>query len=430
MIVELPYGTQRVPVEIPNHSLIYRTSYPPGKNWSSAEVSDILASPLGSASLHDAVESRNTGPVVIVISDTTRPVPYKEIVPPVLATLRSAGVDISEVVFLVATGMHRSTTIAEKEAMLGEEIAGAYRVEDHTPDEPRHLVRLPGTTASGAPIEINRIAAEAGFLMTIGLVEPHFMAGFSGGRKSICPGLSSMHTIQRFHGYSFLSNPRADTCLLEGNPCHEEALSVARAAGVDFTINAVINKDKEMVALFAGTMEQAHAEACRFVKKHGCAMVQGSADLVITSCGGAPLDTTFYQCVKGLVSCVPAVKPGGKIIALGSCSEGVGSREYTDLLVRYANRWQQFIDDISTTDIVQKDQWQLQMHTRALQRVGQENLIFFTDGLSEEVLSKMSVSGVRCSPSEIAQRIRRLIRELPPGATVGCIPEGPYCALM
>jgi hypothetical protein len=270
---------------------------------------------------------------------------------------------------------------------------------------------------------------QAGFRLITGLVEPHFMAGSSGGRKAVCPGLAALETVRRFHGQAFLADPRARNGRLEGNPLHAEALSVARQAGVDFSLNVVLNGRKQVVAAFAGSLEPAHEEACRFVRQCACPRVERPADVAITSSGGYPLDATFYQCVKGFVSALPAVRPGGTVLAFGGCSEGIGSPEYRATMARYAGDWRAFLRDIRDEGMFVKDQWQFQMHCRALERVGVAGLHFLTPGLDAATLSALNVSPHPVAPDQVAAELARLMRAaVAGGASLAVFPEGPYCA--
>jgi len=255
------------------------------------------------------------------------------------------------------------------------------------------------------------------------------MAGFSGGRKAICPGIVDLGTIRAFHGAAFMGDPRACNGRLDGNPCHEEAVSVARMAPPDFSLNVVMDAERRVVRAFAGEVEAAHAEACRFARRRACSIVRAEADVVLTNSGGYPLDATFYQCVKGLVSCLPAVKPGGSIVAFGGYSEGIGSPEYAALMRRCADRWGEFLSDIKMPGVFTKDQWQLQMQCRALAKVGQENLHFVSDGLPPEDLSAMSVTPHWAERGQVASTVQSVLDALlRDGRSLAILPDGPYCA--
>jgi nickel-dependent lactate racemase len=361
------------------------------------------------------------------VSDVTRPIPYASFLRELLADVEAAGVGRDAITVLIATGLHRPSTAVERREMFGDAVVDSCRIVDHRADDDASLVELETRTASGASVRINRRFVEAGFRITTGLVEPHFMAGFSGGRKAVCPGLASLATVRNFHGAEFLANPAARNANLDGNPLHEEALSVARAVGVDFAVDVVLDQRRRVVRAFAGDIEAEHAAACEFARECACRTVAEPADVAVTSCGGYPLDATFYQCVKGIVSCLPAVRPGGEIIAFGGCSEGIGSDDYTRVMRSYAGRWRAFLDDIRRSGVFVRDQWQLQMHCRALDRVGQNGLHFATPGLTAETLVDLSVTGHHAS--DVAATVQGQIdRAVASGRTLAAFPEGPYCA--
>ncbi|KPK59008.1 MAG: hypothetical protein AMK73_08875, partial [Planctomycetes bacterium SM23_32] len=382
---------------------------------------------VGGPPLRDALTRRRPGEVVVVISDATRPIPYADFLPELLAELEDGGVARHEVLVLVATGMHRPTTPEERRRMLGS-AAGTCRVVDHDANQDDQLVELPERSWAGARVRLNRRYVEAGFRLITGLVEPHFMAGFSGGRKAVCPGLASLETVRRFHGPAFMSDPRARNASLSGNPCHEEALSIARMAPPDFTLNVALDPARRVVRAFGGEMEAAHEAACRFVRECACPPVEREADVVVTSSGGHPLDATFYQCVKGFVSCLPAVREGGAVVALGGCTEGIGSPQYEGLMKRYAGKWRRFLDDVRAPGFFVKDQWQFQLHAGALAKVGPGSLHFVTDGLPAEELAQLSVTSHAAPPGEVEAVCQELLNELAAaGGTVALLPEGPYC---
>lgn len=427
MRIVLPCGKHELTLNVPDEAVVYESHFPEPPAAGAQLVLDAVRDPTGAPPLSEALKGRRRGNVVVVVSDITRPVPYAGFLPALLSEIERAGVARDEIMVLVATGMHRPSTAAERIEMYGE-VAGKYRMVDHDAADQGNLVALPGRSRAGAAVRLSRHYVEAGFRLITGLVEPHFMAGFSGGRKAVCPGLCALETIRHFHGEAFLSNPLARNASLVGNPCHEEALSVARTAGVDFSLNVVLNRHREMVRAFAGELEAAHERACDFVRACACPPVEEQADVVLTSCGGYPLDATFYQCVKGIVSCLPAVREGGVIVSFGGCAEGIGSPEYAGLMREYSGRWRAFLRDIKRPGVFVKDQWDLQMHARALAEVGQQNLYFVTDGLPEEELGSLSVNGRAAQPGKVGEAVQSLLDEiLTPARTLAVIPEGPYC---
>jgi lactate racemase len=425
MKISIPFDDIRLDIAVPENTVVYRTAYPAPAGPAAQIVMDALDHPISSLPFKTALAGRRPGEVVIVVSDITRPIPYQTFLPEMLDEIAVAGVKKDDIRILVATGMHRPGTDEEHLYMFGD-IAGQYKIEDH--DAEGILEQIDGRSAFGRPVFLNKRFVNAGFRIITGLVEPHFMAGFSGGRKAVCPGLVSLETIQTFHGYAFLNSPKAVNANLDGNPCHEEALSVARLAGVDFCLNIVLNTQKQVVRAVAGDLEAAHLEACAFVRKHACPEVRAEADVVLTGCGGYPLDATFYQCVKGLVAAVPAVKPGGLIIAAGGCRENMGSAQYCELMKSCANDYKGFLDKIRNSQSVVKDQWQFQMHTRTLEKVGCKGVVVFTAGLDDRQSRYIAGRHRRVLPDAAAKEIQAFIdAHICFGTRLAVIPEGPYC---
>ncbi|HEY9161603.1 MAG TPA: nickel-dependent lactate racemase [Desulfomonilia bacterium] len=425
MLVEIPYDKSVLAVDVPEDAKVYRSSYPEPAAPASSIVSDALRNPIGSPGLRQLLAARREGKVVIVVSDITRPVPYREFLPELAGEIESTGVRPEEILILVATGMHRPSTPDEREYMFGD-AAKKYAIVDH--DSTGKLKRIEGLSFSGRPVFLNRDFVEAGFRIVTGLVEPHFMAGFSGGRKAVCPGLVSLDTIQAFHSHDFLASPGAANAILEGNPCHEEALSIARLAGVDYSLNVVLDSGKRLVAAFAGGLEAAHEKACSFVRRHACPVVENESDAVITGSGGYPLDTTFYQCVKGMVGAIPAVKPGGKIISAGFCREHLGSQEYRDIMFAHSQDCHGFIEHIKKSCRVEKDQWEFQMQIRAVDKVGTGGLIFLSSGLDEDEAEHISALSINKEPHLVKRALQDMVDTLvSENKTIAVIPEGPYC---
>ncbi|MEA2102866.1 MAG: lactate racemase domain-containing protein [Thermodesulfobacteriota bacterium] len=322
--------------------------------------------------------------------------------------------------------MHRPSTRDEHRYMFGERIVDLYRIVDH--DCQGDIAVLDGTSYSGGLVRINRLFMEADYKITIGLVEPHFMAGFSGGPKTICPGLSALKTIENFHGYTFLSDPKVRVAVLDKNPCHKESVSVASLAGVGFSINLILDRHKRVVKAFAGNIFAAHEKACDYVRGHACPPVRGEADVVVTGCGGYPLDATFYQCTKALVTALPCVRKSGQVIAAGGCVEGVGSGTYKAMLHKYNNDYHRFIEDIKAAGFIIKDQWQIQMQARFDAWVGWENVHFYTHGIAPAEGTFLGVRTESVSAGEIAMQIQAAIDSLErQGCSFAVLPEGPYC---
>src|SRR3954451_13286660 len=326
----LDYGRTGLEVDIPADRVVGPLGIgdvPPVDDPESS-VASALETPIGTQALREIARGRKDA--CILICDITRPVPNRVILGPMLQGLEESGIPRNQVLILVATGLHRASTAEEKEEMLGEEIASSYRVEDHhgtRMDEHTFL----GTTPRGIPAWVDTRYVKADLKIATGLIEPHLMAGYSGGRKLICPGVAGIETVRRWHGPAMIGHPRADCGILDGNPIHEENTPIARLAGCDFIVNVTLDAHRRVTSVVAGDMEEAFLKAVRFIEGIVRAPVARPVDIVVTSSAGYPLDTTFYQSVKGLISCLPIIKPGGTIILAASMSEGIGSPEFASL---------------------------------------------------------------------------------------------------
>jgi len=427
MQAEIRYHNTLINVEFPDTDRIYHTYCDIPVVAEPELVLEAVRYPINSEGLAVSIKKRPRSRVVIAVSDITRPIPYQLFLPALFDEIESAGMDRKSITILIANGMHRPSTAEERDCMFGREITSRYKILDHNAEG--DMASLSGTSFSGAPVKLNRYFSEADYKIVIGLVEPHFMAGFSGGRKTLCPGLSSLDTIKNFHGYEFLSHPKATAAVLEGNPCNEEALSVARLACVDFSINLVINHKKEIVKVFAGDIFEAHARACTYVNEKTCPVVETQADVVVTGCGGYPLDATFYQCVKALVTALPCVRRGGTIIAAGGCAEGIGSQSYEKLLRKYSNDFPRFIQDIKRSSVIVMDQWQIQMQTRIYEKTGLDRIHFFTHGIASSDSSFLGVKIKEVGSESITSQLQKIIDNMArKGCSFAVIPEGPYCA--
>jgi lactate racemase len=417
MRLRLDYGRTGLAVELPSD----RVQAPleirsvPHLADPEAEVEAKLLRPTGCAPLRELARGRTNA--CILVCDITRPVPNALILRPTLRVLEESGIPRDRVLILVATGLHRPSTEAERIEMLGSEIASSYRVEDH------HGTRLDehtflGTTPRGVPAWIDTRYIKADLKITTGLIEPHLMAGYSGGRKLVCPGVAALETVKVWHGPTFLEHPNADCGILEGNPVHEENTLIARMAGCDFIINVTLDSDRRVTSVVAGDMEAAFLEGVRFVEKVVKVPVSEPFDVVITSSAGYPLDTTFYQAVKGLTGCLPIVKQGGTIILAASLSEGIGSEELQSIF-REITSLEVFVERILGKDYFVMDQWQVEELAKVRRKV---KVKVVSDGLSPDVLSRLFVEPAASVESALAASLE----EYGADARVAVIPKGPY----
>lgn len=319
MQINLPYGNTEISFETDASTsvLTSRIAQLVAQEDGRSIVQKAMHHPINSLPLKELAKGKRI--CTVIISDHTRPVPSRDILPPMLEELREGNPEI-EITLLVATGFHRLTTRDELEKKLGTEIAGKEKIVVHDCEANNVFV---GTLPSGAPLVLDRAAVETDLLVAEGFIEPHFFAGFSGGRKSVLPGVCDRATVLGNHCSKFIDSPFARTGILDGNPLHRDMLAAARMAKLAFIVNVVIDENKRTVAAFAGDFEAAHRQGCDFLKQY-CVVETVPADIVVTTNGGAPLDQNIYQCVKGLTAAEAAAKPGGVLIMCAECLDGTG----------------------------------------------------------------------------------------------------------
>lgn len=424
VMAEVLYGRGRVGVRLPAGARVLRgAAHIPALADPAGAVRAALQRPIAARGVGEIAREKRPRTVAITISDITRPVPNELIVTALLEELAAAGVRDEQCVVIVGTGMHRPSMPEEKREMLGDALLRRVEVIDHNADDAASLVRV----SEEPPVSVIGRFVRADMRVVTGLIEPHFMAGFSGGRKGICPALVDLRTVQRFHGYGIMADPNSVEGRLEGNPCHEESLRVARIVGCDFLVNVAITHDRRPAAVFAGDMEAAHLAGCRQVAEWNTAEIDRPFDLVVTSSGGYPLDKNFYQSVKGMVTALPALHAGSILVVLSACSE-IGSPEYAETMRRFGGDPAGFLAEIARRSEVVKDQWQYQMHCRVLSRIGRERLMLAGDGLPANVLSGLAVTPVG-GEGDVAARVQRFVDGYlarHPSTRVAVIPDGPY----
>ena len=417
MRFKLEYGRTGLEVDLPAERIVRTLQYknaPPLPD-PAGSLTEMLASPIASSPLAEIARGKKNA--CIAICDITRPVPNELILRPVLRTLEEAGIARQNIIILVATGLHRPNLGAELVEMVGREIFDNYRIENHYGQELSQHTYL-GQSPRGVPIWIDTRFVQADLKITTGLIEPHLMAGFSGGRKLICPGIAALETIKVWHGPEFLEHPNADCGILDGNPVHEENTWIARRTGCDFIVNVVIDSERRPLKWVAGDMEAAFLEGAAFVKEVVRDTVSEPVDIVVTSSAGYPLDTTFYQSVKGMTGALPIVKQGGTIIIAASLSEGIGSPQFEQLFREHDNL-ELFVQRILGKDYFLMDQWQLEELAKVRRKA---KVKMVSGGLSPEVLAGLFVEPATSVEAAVAASLA----EYGPQAKIAVIPKGPY----
>src|SRR5512140_3733000 len=376
-----------------------------------------LAKPIAALPYVELARGRRSA--CILVCDITRPVPNHLFLRPLIEGLLAAGMAKDRITVLVATGLHRPNQGAELAEVIGDPwVRSTFRVENHDARDDAAHVDL-GPTAKGTPAKLDRRLVEADLKIVAGLVEPHFMAGYSGGRKVVAPGVAHRDTITTFHSARFMAHPRATSCVLEGNPLHEEQLAIVAKLGRVLAANVVIDERRRVSFVNFGEVVASHREAVAFVERYAIVPVRRRFRTVVTSAAGYPLDKTYYQTVKGMVAPLEILEPGGNLIVASECAEGMGSRDYVAAQRRLlALGPEGFAQSIGGKRFADIDEWQTPMQLKPL-RAGAVHL--YTTGLRGE---DRALTGVRLTDSvegAVLESVRRT-----GDARVAVIPEGPY----
>lgn len=415
MKVSIPYGRKHLEAELEDKNLlgVYTSSVPAPASDPVAEVERALDAPIGSLKLEELAAGKRNA--VIIISDHTRPVPSKVMLPSMLARLRKGNPSI-DITLLVATGCHRPTRREELIEKLGEDIVNREHIVCHDSTDDNMMADI-GVLPSGGRLLVNRLAVEADLLVSEGFIEPHFFAGFSGGRKSVLPGIASKETVLANHCSEFIADPKSRTGILDGNPIHRDMVYAADKAKLAFVLNVVINQEKQVVKAFAGDHNKAHEAGCAFLRGF-CRACIPKADIVITSNGGYPLDQNVYQSVKGMTAGEAVCRPGGVIILCASCCDGHGGEAFFRSLST-ASSPKVLLDEILKVprDSTIADQWQVQILARILCRC---SVIMVTEDCDHDMLRAMGMEAVASLDGAIALA-RELVGE---DAGIAVIPDG------
>lgn len=420
MQLELLYGDGKQTLRLPDSidATVIRKPVMPRIEFSSEAVHEALNNPVEAPKLTDA--ARGAATACIAICDITRPVPNHVFLRPLVETLVKSGVPADGITILIATGLHRPNLGNELERLIGDPwVLENVRIINHDAQDDDSHVHLGTTSTRGTVVRLNRWFVEADVRIATGLVEPHFMAGFSGGRKVIAPGLAHVETITTFHNAQFMSHPLADSCILKGNPLHQEQLEIVRMLGGAFAVNTVIDEDRHLSFMNFGEIVASHQEAVDFVRRYCEVRVSRRFPTVVTSAAGAPLDRTYYQTIKGMVCAKDILEPGGDLIIASSCTEGLGSSEFAEAQQRLLRLGpDRFVSDILTRSHAAIDEWQTQMQTKPM-KIGTIHLV--TDGLNPNDRELTGVTVSDCLQQAVDRSLQRS-----QSTQVAVIPEGPY----
>ena len=417
--VELNYDRGRLAVDLPaglDLRVIRKRPMPVLPDPEGA-IRAALARPVGAPPLAELARGKKSA--CILICDITRPVPNGLFLPTLIRGLLAAGLEADRITVLVATGLHRPNEGAELEELVGSRwVLDTVSVENHFARDDAAHVDL-GATRSGVPVKLDRRLAQADLKIATGLVEPHFMAGYSGGRKVIAPGVAHKDTITTFHSARFMEHPKAANCVLDGNPLHQAQLEIIDMLGGALALNTVIDEERRLSFVNFGEIRASHLAAVDHIRGFAEVPVAETFKTVVTSAAGYPLDKTYYQTVKGMVAPMAIMAAGADLIIASACSEGMGSAEFVDAQRRLVERGpERFLEEISAKRFADIDEWQTEMQLKPMRRGA---IQLYSDRLPE---ADWPLTGVERARSVRAAVERSVARSGDPRVAV--IPEGPY----
>ena len=414
--IQIPYGKDHLTLSVEESRLAGVLSSAPGTGTLADErtiVRKALENPVESPRLSELAKGKKR--ILVITSDHTRPVPSAITLPIYLAEIRSGNPD-AEIRILIATGMHRPTTESEMRAKFGDQLVEHETMLNHIADDDSAMV-FKGILPSGGELWLNGLVDWADLVVSEGFIEPHFFAGFSGGRKSILPGIASRGTVLYNHNAQFLKSPHATQGSLQENPIHHDMIYAARQAKLAFILNVLIDADKRIIAAYAGEPVQAHVKGCAECLEH-TRVNRITADIVVTSNGGYPLDQNVYQSVKGMTAAEACVRPGGVIIMCAALGDGHGGEAFFNWFNQHDDpaAVARAIENIKPED-TRMDQWEAQILARVL---GKATCIFVTGAENRQLIEAMHMiwAGSLADAMHAAEGITG------PNSTVAAIPDG------
>ena len=359
--------------------------------------------------------AKNNDEALIITSDHTRPVPSSITLPILLNRIREANPEI-KVKILIATGLHRAPTKKEQIDKFGKKIVENENIIVHDSKDHEAIEKV-GTLPSGGELHLNRNILQTDLLIADGFIEPHFFAGFSGGRKSVLPGVAGYNTVLGNHCAEFISSNHAKTGILKNNPIQKDMLYAADKAGLDFILNVIINSEKEIIRAFAGDYNTAHQQGVNFLKDKAAVKTERT-DIVITSNGGYPLDQNIYQSVKGMTAGEACCKEGGVIIMVAGCADGAGGESFYKEMAQ-ADSPQEVLEKTRKKSRIETipEQWEYQILARILSK---HTVIMVTDKIEPDIIKKMHMKHAK-TLEQALEKAREITTQ---DAKINVIPEG------
>ena len=416
MSVELKYGKQKLRVSLPPKARVTTVEQrraPALKNPESA-IERCLTTPVAGPALRDIVRGKNSA--CIVVPDHTRPFACRAVMPHVLRKLEKENFNKENIIILVSTGLHRESSPEELGAMVGKELVHQYQIASHRAWEEEGHFFL-GETSHKIPAFIDARYVTSDVKILLGVVEPHLMAGYSGGRKLICPGLCSEKTIRAVHAPRLILEESSREGVLDGNPVHEQLLEIAAMAAPDMVLNLVVTNEGKLHTITAGPLDSSHREAVAAFDSFGGVQVPHRFKIVVTTGGGYPLDVSLYQAVKGLSAAHGIADEQGTIILAASCSEGLGSESFAEQIDRFTDA-EAFMAEALAQE-TQVDQW---MIVELLKATKNREVLLVTDGLTQASLGNLPITVA----GSVEEALFSALRRWGPNTAIAVLPEGPY----
>ena len=380
-------------------------------------VTNAFLNPINSPSLSNLAKDSKSA--CILVCDITRPVPNNLFLEKLVNTLVISGISEDNIIILIATGLHRPAPKKEINQIIGSKyILNNINIVNHLARENSHH-RFIGTTSQGNRISLDKRFLDADLKIATGLVEPHFMAGYSGGRKVIAPGIAHEKTIRTFHSARYMEDPMAKNCNLQQNPLHKDQLEIIKMIGGSYAVNCVIDEERNLSYINFGEIVKSHIDAVNFMTSYAKVKANNLFNTIITSSAGAPLDATFYQTVKGMISPLSILKKGGDLIIFSECKEGMGSNDFLRSQTRLLKDGKQkFITDILKKKYADVDEWQTEKEIEALNKA---NIYLYSKGISKKEEKLAAIKLTNDPISTIEKSIKKHNNN-----NIAIIPEGPY----
>ena len=411
--VRLQYGTEGLELATDASDVtVIEPRFVAGLPDEAAAFREAVRGPIGARPLRELVSSRDR--VAVVIPDITRPMPADRLLPWLFAEL--AHVPARQVTIINGTGSHRANTPAELERMVGRTVASTYHILNHAAQDPAMLAPA-GRTKDGRPVLLNRAYVDADKRIVLGFIEPHFMAGFSGGYKGIFPALADIDSITHYHRAAVIADPRSTWGVLDGNPTQAQIRENGALLPLHFCVNVTLNRDRDITGFYCGDPIEAHERGCAAARTTAMVACERSYPIVVTTNGGYPLDQNLYQTVKGMSAAAQIVRDGGYVLTTARCNDGFPAHgNFKKLLVEHPTP-QAILDTVLAPGFSMFDQWEAQMLAMILVRA--------RAGLYSEIpaddLRRAHVEPVADVGARLAEELRHVGRDAP----VAVLPEGP-----